>query len=217
MKAIATFIRTTLAGGVIFLLPIIVLVMLLGKAAQIAHKIVAPLAAHIPFESFIGLEAPRFLAILLLVIFCFLAGILAQSAAARKATDKVESALLSNLPGYEFLKSLSVKLLAPESAPVRPVVLARIEDSWQIGLLVERMEAGHVAVYVPGTPEVKSGAVYLMGEDRIRMTDVPAEAAVKCVKRYGVGAKELFGSRLDFPVTDTSSNVSGSARDSAKG
>jgi hypothetical protein len=64
---------------------------------------------------------------------------------------------------------------------------------------------------------VKSGAVYLMGEDRIRMTDVPAEAAVKCVKRYGVGAKELFGSRLDFPVTDASSNVSGSARDSAKG
>jgi uncharacterized membrane protein len=39
------------------------------------------------------------------------------------------------------------------------VVLARIEDSWQIAFLVERLEGGHVAVFMPGVPNPLSGSV----------------------------------------------------------
>jgi uncharacterized membrane protein len=198
VKTIARFVRTTLAGGVLFLLPLVVLVMLLGKVAQMAHKLVAPLAERLPVESVIGLDTPRFLAVFLIVLFCFLAGVLARTALARSASNRVES-VLANLPGYEFVRSITARLLTPEQTPSRPVVLARIEDAWQIGVLVERVDEGHVAVFVPGTPDPKSGAVYLMGNDRIRMTSVRTMDAMKCVKRYGVDAKTLFAGQLDFP------------------
>ncbi|HEX5131966.1 MAG TPA: DUF502 domain-containing protein, partial [Candidatus Krumholzibacteria bacterium] len=156
MKSLARFVRMTLAGGVLFLLPIVVLVMLLGKAMQVVHKLVLPLAAKIPVESVIGLDTPRMLAIVLLIAVCFLAGVLARTAVAGKATSKVEG-ILSNLPGYDFIKSLSMNLLSPDSVEKRPIVLARIEDSWQIATIVERIDANHVAVYVPGTPDPKAG------------------------------------------------------------
>ena len=205
MKTIGRFIRTTLAGGVLFLLPIVVLLLLLGKALEIMRKLVLPLANRLPVESIIGLDAPKALAIVLLIFLCFIAGVLARSAAAKKTTNWLESAILSNLPGYEILKTLSGSLLGSGEENERPVVLARIEDSWQIGFVFEQLEAGYLAVFVPGTPDPKSGAVYLMGEDRVRRTDIPFREAYRCVKRYGLGARAMLRVGLEWPASDVPS------------
>jgi uncharacterized membrane protein len=196
MKPILKFMRTMLAGGILFLLPIIVVAIIIGKALAIARKIVGPLAAHLPMESVIGLDTPKLLAIALLVLFCFLAGVFARTALAQKAIGWLETSVLSNVPGYEFIKGLSGSLLGNETQPAHPVVLARIEDAWQLAFLIERLEGGQVAVFVPGAPNPQSGSVYFMTEDRIRLVDIPSTAALKCLKRYGMGSSALLGNRL---------------------
>ncbi len=201
MKAIGRFIRTTIVGGVLFLVPIVVMVLLLGKAAQVADKIVAPLAARIPMESIVGFGTGKLLAVLLLVLVCFLAGVLARTAAAGKATSRIES-VLANLPGYEFVKALTTRFLnagrrgGPSGCPGanRRFLLAvgmagRASGRWN-----------HVAVYVPGSPETQSGGVYLIDQDRIRITDISSRAAYKTLKRYGLGAKETVGKRAGGPA-----------------
>ena len=197
MKSLLRFFRTTLVGGILFLLPIIVVVIIVGKALAIAHKLVDPLAAKIPMESAIGLETPKLLAMALLVLFCFLAGFFAQTKLAQQAVNWLETTVLSNLPGYEFFKGLSENLLAAENQPVYPVVLARVEDCWQIALLMERLEAGHVAVFIPGVPNPQSGSVYFMTEDRIKRVDLPPIPTMKCLKRYGLGANVLLCGKLE--------------------
>src|SRR5207247_8641502 len=84
MKKFGHFLRTTLVGGILFLVPIVVLIIVLNKALAIAHKLVDPLAARLPFESLIGLRTPHVFAIALLVIFCFVAGLFARARLAKK-------------------------------------------------------------------------------------------------------------------------------------
>ena len=202
MKGIGKFIRTSLVGGILFLLPVVVLAIIGGKALAIAGKIIGPLAAHLPFESFIGLDTPLLMAIVLLVLFCFLAGVFARTALAQRGVLWLETTVLSNLPGYEFIRSVSGNLLGDENQAVYPVVLVRIEDAWQIGFLIERLEGGHVTVFVSGAPSPQSGSVYFMTEDRIQLLDIPPQPALKCLKRYGLGANALLGDRLqDGEVT----------------
>lgn len=196
MKPILKFIRTSLVGGILFLLPIVVVAIIAGKAVAIARKIVGPLAAHLPEDSIFGLDMPKLLAIALLVLFCFLTGVLARTALAQKVIIWLETTVLSNLPGYEFFKNLSGNLLGDERKQTYPVVLARIEDSWQLAFLIERIEGGHLAVFVPGSPSPQSGSVYFMTEDRIRPLDIPSAAAMKILKRYGLGSNEILGGRL---------------------
>jgi uncharacterized membrane protein len=76
------------------------------------------------------------------------------------------------------------------------VVLARIEDSWQVGLLVERIDETHSAVFVPGAPDPKSGSIYLMTDDRFKAIDVRIPQAMKWIKGLGIGSRELFAGRL---------------------
>ena len=99
MKRILQFLRTTLVGGLLFLVPIMVLVVVLGKALALAHKLVDPLAEHLPVHSVIGLRTPILLAIAIIVLFCFLAGLLARKALAKKLVRGLETAVLANVPG----------------------------------------------------------------------------------------------------------------------
>jgi uncharacterized membrane protein len=192
MKRILTFLRTTMVGGLLFLVPIIVLVMILGKAVALAHRLVDPLAARIPFESVIGLRTPVLLAITLLVLFCFLAGFFARSALAQKIVRGLETAVLSNVPGYEFIKGTLAGTLGAQPEHAHEVVLARIEDAWQLAFRIEQLEGGHVAVFVPGAPSPQSGSVYFMTEDRIKAVNIPPASALKSLRRLGAGSTALL-------------------------
>ena len=198
MKRLLHFFRTTLVGGVLLLVPIVVLIIVLNKALAIARKIVDPLAARLPFESLVGFQTPLVLAIALLVVFCFIAGLFARTALAKRGMNWLESAVLSNVPGYQFLKSMGESLLGVDNEPAPEVILARIEDAWQIAFLVERLEGGHVAVFVPGAPNPQSGSVFLMTEDRIKPAGIPPRAALKCLMRLGAGSSALLREARDL-------------------
>jgi uncharacterized membrane protein len=196
MRALVAFLRTTLTGGILFLLPLVVLVIVLGKAQEISRRIVAPLASHIATRSMAGVPMATILAIAVIVLFCFLAGLLARTRLARRTESWLETALLSHVPGYNFLKGISESLMGFEAEHAYQVVLARVEDAWQIGFLMERLESGHYAVFVPGAPSVWSGSVYLMTEDRFRRLDISRVEAVKCLQQLGVGADRLMGRKV---------------------
>ena len=192
MKGIPQLIRTTLVGGLLFLVPITVLGIVLGKALALGHKLVGPLAARIPVQSIIGLRTPALLAISLIVVFCFLAGLFARSALAQKIVRGLEAAVLSNVPGYEFLKSVGESMLGVEKKSAHETVLTRIEDAWQMAFLVERIEGGHAAVFVPGAPNPLSGSLFFLPEDRIKPAHIPPAVALKCLKRLGAGSNMLL-------------------------
>ena len=198
MKNILQFLRTTLVGGVLFLAPIVVLVIVLGKALALAHQVVDPLAEHIPVHSVIGVRTPMLLAIGVIVLFSFLAGFFARTAAAKRLVSRLETTVLSNVPGYEFLKGMSESMLGVEKQEAYPVVLARFDDSWQIGFRIEGPENGLVVVFIPGAPNPQSGSVYFMTPDRITPANLPLGATLKCLKRLGAGSHALLRG-LHFP------------------
>ena len=196
MRALVIFLRATLTGGILFLLPIVVLAIVLGKALQISRRVVVPLAERIPWQTVGGVRVAEVAAVVAIVLFCFLAGLLARTRLARKTESWLERALLSHVPGYNFLKGVGESLMGVEAEHAYPVVLARIEDSWQIGFLMERLESGHYAVFVPGAPSVWSGSVYLMTEDRFRRLDISRVEAVKCLRQLGVGTDRLMSRKI---------------------
>jgi uncharacterized membrane protein len=192
MKRILQFLRTTLVGGLLFLVPIVVLVVVLGKTLAVVLKVVEPLAEHLPVHSLIGLRTPLLLAVAVVVVFCFLAGFFARTAAAKGLVRRLEAAVLSNVPGYEFLKGMGESMLGVEKSGACPVVLAHFDDSWQIGFQIEVLENGFVVVFLPGAPDPQSGAVCLMTPDRVTPVNLPPAATLKCLKRLGAGSNALM-------------------------
>jgi uncharacterized membrane protein len=189
-------IRTTLIGGIIFLIPIAIFVAVIGQGLKIAGVIAKPVAGVLPVNMIGGLAMAQVLAIVLLVLICFMAGLLARLAPARMAVGALEANVLSRLPAYALLKTKTQSMLSPDDIEGMSVVVMRFDDSWQIAFEIERIEGGKVTLFLPGSPDPWSGSICIAEEDRVTPVDLSVAAAAKMVRRLGRGANEALRDRL---------------------
>ena len=193
-------VRTTLIGGIIFLIPIAILVAVIGRGLKISGAIANPVADVLPVSMIGGVAVAHVLAIMLLLLICLLAGLLARLALARKAVDSLEVNVLSKIPAYALLKTKTQSMLSPADIEGMSVVIVRFDDLWQIGFEIERIEGGTVAVFLPGSPDPWSGSVCIAEEDRVTPLDLPVAAVANLMRRLGRGADEALRDRLQRPA-----------------
>ena len=196
MRVVMGFVKTTLIGGLLFLLPAVIVIAILRQALSIARQIAAPLAARLApgTTSLAGMPILTLVAVLLLVVVCLAAGLFARTAAGKKVSSKLEWMVLRWVPGYRSLKAMLA--VSEGGDPGFSVVLARIEDAWQLAFLMERLDGGLLAVFVPAAPEPWSGSVFYLTPDRIQEVDVPVRQALGCIRRMGTGSRELLRGKI---------------------
>ena len=167
-----------------------VLAFILDKAFGFARRALKPVTAIIPDRFVSGVTAEAIMAIVLIAILCFLAGLFARTRLAQQIVGELKSSVLSKVPAYEYLKQAGASVMGLGEMADHPVVLAQLGGAWRIGVQTGAV-GGLVSVFVPNSPNPMSGSVFLVASDRIRPATVPLAAAIGCLRRCGAGS-EVF-------------------------
>ncbi len=187
------FLRTTIVGGVLFLLPVALVLLVLNHALQLAGKVVQPISHNLHFDRAVtGVSIATVLAVVLLIAVSFAAGIVARTNIGRRISRWFESSFLGGLPQYQMMKSMGEGLAQIEGAEDLKPVLVGIDGGWQIGYLLESLENGWVAVFVPQAPTPTAGNVMYLPADRIRPLNISMLQARSIVKHIGIGSGEAL-------------------------
>ena len=194
MKAIKEFVKTTVVGGIVFLVPLILLILVLRHAMAFAGKIAGPVAEAFPAHKFAGIAVATIIAAFVLLLLSFLAGLFARTGFGRDLARWLEDSLLGNLPQYRMVKTMAEGLAQVEDGQNLRPALVSIEGGWQLGYLLEEVRAGWVAVFLPQSPTPMSGNVMYMPAERVRLLDMPIGEAVLLVKRLGAGSAQALRS-----------------------
>lgn len=191
------FIKTTIVGGLMLLLPLVVVVLIIGKAFQISMVVAKPLGALIPVDSVGGVALANILAVLVIVVLCYLAGLVARFSGIRRKVAGIEELLIATLPGYAFAKTLvsGVVKAEDEVGKMTPVLVA-LDDYKQIAFEVERTPGGNVVVFLPGAPNPWSGSVAYFSEDRVEPLDMAPQDAIKNIRVLGRGSAKITAAGL---------------------
>lgn len=192
MQGIYHFLKSTVIGGFVVLIPVVVLGYIVVEAVNIARKILTPLLDWLPVTSVAGVSLGLLLAVAVLILACFLAGLLAETTIARAVVDRVERFILSNIPGYSLMKNVGEQLVGIESKNARRTVLARFEASCQLGIQMDTLPDGRCAVFVPSVPHPFSGVLHILPADRVEPLDLPIAKALEAFGRLGVGLHEMW-------------------------
>jgi uncharacterized membrane protein len=192
MKGQIQVLKTTVIGGIVFLVPVIIIAAIIGKAFEIMKTVAHPLSALVPIDTVGKIAIVNLIAILLIVLVCFLSGHAARTKAAARFVRALESKFLSHIPVYGFVKGMTASIAGTERGEEMTPVLVRLDDYSQIAFEIERLEGGDVAVYLPGAPNPWSGAVCIMTEDRVQPIDASMAAAVRAISHLGKGSGELL-------------------------
>ena len=192
MQRLRRLIRTTLIGGVLFLIPLVFVVVVVGKAFQIMKVVATPLGKLVSVESLAGYTVVELLTVIIMILCCLLAGTLARSPWGRKVNEKLDAVLLQMIPGYAWVKGITGSISDDDAEVLLKTVLVRFDDQTQLGFEVDRGADGMVAVYVPGAPDPRSGAVSYVTGDRIQPVNAGFKAVVRICKNLGRGSTEML-------------------------
>jgi uncharacterized membrane protein len=97
--------KRTLKGAVLFLLPVMIMLILLKKAAELIRRIIEPLQSFLPADRVFGVGILSMLTLVIILFICFLAGWRADKKGLKSFLPFVEEHILSLIPGYTLLKS----------------------------------------------------------------------------------------------------------------
>jgi uncharacterized membrane protein len=197
VAALKEFLKTTIIGGLMFLVPVILIVVVLGQAMRLAAKIAAPIAEKFATTQIAGVAVVTIVAALVLLILSFLAGLVARTGLGRRISHWFEDSLLGSLPQYRMIKTMADGLTQVEGASDIKPALISIEGGWQIGYVLDELHDGWLAVFLPQAPTPMSGNVMYMPAERVRRLQMPIGEAMLLIKRLGVGSAGALG-RVDL-------------------
>ncbi len=200
MTKIFSFIKTTIIGGIFFIVPLFLVFYIFGKVIIVSRQLVAPIVEMIPVDTIAGQILSRIIVFVVLILFCFLGGLLAKTKKATKLRIWVEENILSMIPGYTLIKGMTETATGMATENLNEVVLVDIEEVWQIGFLMDRIDEDLATVYIPGAPNPMSGDVVFVKWDRLKIIDVPGLNAMKLLKKLGLNSKSILNDKVHSDI-----------------
>jgi uncharacterized membrane protein len=187
MKNSLMFVAKALIGGLLVVAPIYLAVLLLLKAMKSVVGLVRPFALLLPD----WFPAEKALSLLLVLMICFLIGIIVKTGAGRVARERIDRAFFERIPGYALIRSLTQQLAGDSQEKAWKPALVEIEEALVPAFIIEKFGDGRYTVFVPSIPTPLAGAVYVLDPKRVHPLDVPFTQALQVISRWGSGAKEL--------------------------
>jgi len=199
MRSIGEFVKATVVGGVLVILPIALALGLVGKAVVMVLGVLRPVAHLLPATPWVA----HLLALVIVVGTCFVVGLAVETRLGRLVNDFVQRRVLERLPAYGLLRTLSQRFGGVsgedgDDSTFAPA-LAVIEDALVPAFIVEELPDGQLSVFVPAVPTPTVGALYILPPGRVHRLNVPLSTVVKSVTRWGVGAGELVTAMAPRP------------------
>ena len=199
----AMIVRRSLAGGLLILLPMVIVWTIFGWIYDVASGMISPFTG--PFITTFGL--PKVLAdlivVALLILLCFLIGTLVATRLGAWLWQRAEEVLMVRVPGYRSVREITAQLLGNSNdSPFKRGEVARIwlygrqVDVSVLGLVTSHHADGRVSVFVPTGPNPTTGFIYHVSMELVELHPaIRVEQMMKSVIACGAGTSAIIGNR----------------------
>jgi uncharacterized membrane protein len=198
LRQFSKFVANRLAGGFLALLPMYLTALLLLKAMKSLGKVTRPLARLLPD----WLPAEAAISLLLVLILCFLVGLVIRTSMGKAAAARIEDSLVQKIPGYGMFRGMTRQLAGENQERSWKPALAEIENALVPAFIIEELDDGRFTVLVPSVPTPLAGAIYILSPERVHPLNIPFQRAVLTLTRWGTGSRDLVNA-MDTTATLT--------------
>ena len=193
MKNIVTFVKTTVIGGLIVIVPLAIIAFVVGDAVNSLVTTAKPLTQDLPFGALTNTLLALVLVTAFIIAVCFSAGFLLSTLWGAAIKNWLEVNLFERIPMYTTLRGLTQKFAGIEGADF-PVVEADLynSDGRVLGVVVDSLPDERQVVYIPSSPVVTVGQLHILPKTRITETDLSMSETIGCLSQMGIETGKLY-------------------------
>lgn len=194
MKRVTEFLKSTLIGGVLVILPAGILLFALVWVYGIIRKAIGPLTRLLmensPFEGYLA----DLLVIAFLVLLCFTMGFIVRTRIGRWTYVFLESRLFVRAPGYSLIKETVSQFFGRKKSPFSQVALVQLfgNETLVTAFVTDEHDDGSMTVFVPTGPNPTSGNIYHMPQKYVHPVNTRVEDAMRSIISCGAGSSALI-------------------------
>ncbi len=194
MGRIKTFLKSTIIGGVIVVLPIAILVFLIKWVVESATDLIQPATDFLTDTWHLPEYAAALIIVIAVIMILFLLGTFVRTRAGGWLLRFIEERLFSKAPGYSTIRETVVQILGTERKPFSAVALAKIFNSETLVtvFITDEHADGSYTVFMPTGPNPMSGNIYHLKNDCVFLVNVPVEEAMRSIISCGAGSTKLI-------------------------
>jgi len=203
------YIRTTLIGGVLVVLPLFVFAnLLLWLGTWVAGK-TAPLADLVAGELELPVWVGHALTISTILLACFVLGAIVSTRFGNRAFNWLERNTVQRVPGYQPVKEIVSYLGKRDQNPFARPVLVSLGDGVRLtGFLADEGAEG-TTIFVPTGPNPTTGLILHVSPEQVQRVAIPGSDVLKTVIACGAGSQRLLRSVMqpDAELADTAPSI----------
>ena len=196
MDKIKSFFKTTLLGGVLVVLPIVILILVFRWLYEFIADKIKPL-------TYILLETAKLqefvasgLAIIIILLSFFVVGLIIKTRLGQYSFEQLELRFLTKLPLYNIIKETILQLVGTEKKLFKHVALVNLfgNETRVTAFITDEHDDGSYTVFVPSGPAPTAGFVYHLTGNNVQIVNYPIDKAMRTIFSVGAGSKELLSS-----------------------
>ena len=193
MNHIRKFFINMFIGGLIVLLPIIVVIQIFKWFFSIFEEGSRPLTNYL--MSLYSMSDTTAIMFSMISVFAVLSviGMLVRTKIGNGLYQLFENNILFRIPGYKAIKEITDQISGKQKGLFRKVVLVNLADKGVsvTGFVVDEIGDTHSTVFVPCGPNPTTGFIYHVNNTEITDVDVSIETAMKTVISCGSGSSQF--------------------------
>ena len=178
MDKLKEFLKSTLIGGLLVVLPLGIFIAALVWVFRLVEKIIAPLTKLVIQQGLAQKYVADILVIALIITGCFVIGVLVRTRLGKWLYGTVETRFLKKAPGYSLIKETVFQFLGKKKSPFSSVALVQIFEN---------------DTMVNPT----SGNIYHLNEKFVHPVKIPVEEAMRSIISCGAGSAALIANMQD--------------------
>lgn len=183
MSKVLQHIRTTVASGILFLIPAFVMVMIFQNLYTRLTGFGAHLAKFLGLPSIGHLGAVSIATSLIIIALMYLSGLLVKISKVSQFRNWLDENVLQFIPGYiNYKVKMEEKVM--QKTDHRPPVLVKVGDISRPGFLTDT--TGQLCVvYIPSAPDTNIGEVWVVPESQVTQLSTPEGAFKQAIMHNG--------------------------------
>jgi len=193
MSKLRTFLNTSVLGGFLVFLPVVILLFALKWVFEFVINIIRPLTNMLSTETFWQEILANVIVIGIILAICFIVGAIVRTRMGGMLYRAFEDRVLKTAPGYSMIKETVTQLIGRNKSFFSQAALVQIfqNETMVSAFITDHHDDGSYTVFVPTGPNPTSGNIYHVHGKYVHPINVPIEDVMRSIISCGAGSQAL--------------------------
>ncbi len=178
--------RRILSGGILFLIPLTILVFLFGKFYAMIHPLAEKLGEVFGEHVFLGVTTVSVTGFVIILLLAYLSGWLLQRGLLNFWGPKMEETLFRLIPSLQMFKYRVLPEADIEKLLWKAILLPE-DNYFRIAFITDDSQPDHLSIFVPDAPRMDAGEVRLIKKSEFKGIEISMKKAMNGLYHYGRG------------------------------